>query len=163
HAMASLRSWSPRRARGSRVAVRAAGATRAADHRAARRPRRRRLPSEDAAAAAGMARARGGRLRRCARVAARRDPGGGRPGRVRGGSWREVVRAEHPALSLFEVPEGGRRADDLALLLAHVDQAVEGTLASDDAELDGEPVPADRAGGEPADAPITGYQFEDLT
>src|SRR5207244_2913981 len=62
-------------------------------------------------------------------------------------SFRELVRAEHPSLALFEVPDGAaRRADDLALFLAHLGQAVDAALHREDQEVEAEAAAADRAG-----------------
>ena len=77
-------------------------------------------------------------------------------------SFRDLLRGECPDLPMFELPEGAR-AEDGALVLAQIEEAVEAVLAREDAAAiaEAEAMAADPA--EPDDAAITGYQFEDLT
>ncbi len=83
-------------------------------------------------------------------------------------AFREMVRADHPRLALFEVPESAlRHAEDLELFLAHVHQQLEHAPRAEGDEAAGEAAADGGAAGpadaEPADEPITGVQFEDLT
>jgi DNA-binding NtrC family response regulator len=79
-------------------------------------------------------------------------------------AFREMLRAEHPVLPLIEIaPDAGHRAEDLAALLSNVEQAA--LTRPIDAEGRPDPgVPAGEGGSDTGDdAPIQGYQFEDLT
>src|SRR5687768_2944226 len=76
-------------------------------------------------------------------------------------SFREMVRSESPNLPLLEAPAGAsRRGGDLSLFLAQVDQTIERALEREDREALAEAAGREAADEEPADAPITGYQFE---
>jgi len=81
-------------------------------------------------------------------------------------SFRDMVRGELPGVPLLDLPlvdgpDGS--AGDLALVVAQVEQAVERELAAEDAAVLAEGAAARVLDDEAADAPITGYQFEDLT
>ncbi len=79
-------------------------------------------------------------------------------------SFREMLRSDHASIPLFELP-GGEAAspEEVGLLLAAFEQAVEERRAAAAGAPAGDAPDADPEGEQSADLPIAGYKFEDLT